>query len=205
MNKTIFALVVVLAAMALAVGSVLRYAHHDRPPKPDLVPYSIIGEIAAEETGPLLHHQQGRIVLITSEPSKVVFQAQQDAFRRRIAKLPGMSIVAEEEVPTDQNLRLTPGTWAAVLQRHPDVDAIVSVYGFGGFTDEELQRLPARLPKMIGLLGVPTGAEQLFARGVDGFAIVITSVPVPGEKYRNSRELFDRHFRIIRPADAASR
>jgi hypothetical protein len=199
MNKTILALVCVLAATALAVVSIYRYTHHNRPPMPDLDPYSLVGEIAAEETSALLH-QRGRIVFVTADPSLVVFQAEQEAFRRGIAKFPGVSIAAEEQVPTDRELRLSPGTWATVLQKYPDVDAIVSVYGFAGFTDAELRQLPDRLPKMIGLFGPSAGAEQLFARGADGFAIVATSMPVPGEKHRNARELFDRHFRIIRPA-----
>jgi hypothetical protein len=198
-KKSLFLLSLAVLVSFLSIGSIVRTIRRDHQ-RVDLSPYETVGRVGAIETASLLQ-QHGRLVLIIGERDAPTVRATLGQFRQSLAQAPELTIIGEENFARDPRTNAPPFQPSAlnqILQKYPNADALVSLCGFPDFTAKELQRLPPRLPKVITVLGEAAGAEQLFAAGVDGFGIVPSSPVVPGEKLRDWRETFDRHFRIVR-------
>jgi hypothetical protein len=205
-KKALCLLSLAVVVSVLSVGSIIRTIRRDHP-RVDLSPYETVGKVAAIETASLLQ-QHGRLVLILSERESPTVQATLAQFRQTLVQAPGLTIVGEENFARDPRTNappFQPANLSQILQKYPDVDALVSLCGFPDFAAADLQHLPPRLPKIILVLGDIAGADQLFAAGADGFGIVASSPIVPGEQIRDWREAFHRHFRIVRPAQASRR
>lgn len=185
------------------VGAMAKKLHH------------VVGEVAAEETARLLG-RPGRVVVVSMDtqmsPTRPA-EAELESFVAAAKKHGPLTIVATPTVVPESSLvrresGLTGRQFLDLLRQYPDVDAIVSLAGAPGLTDEQWQALPKKMPKVVVVMALTFRAElkPLFEENVVQVAITprFNGPPAGARAPESPREWFDYSFQVVTPATAAS-
>jgi hypothetical protein len=170
-------------------------------------PFHALGEVGADQVASLLAGK-GKIVVVAWDNKSFGSQsldAQLDAFRDE-AKKTGLNIVATEFMTPDSPAMLglntlSPQQYFDVIYRHSDVDGIVSFIGLPALQDDEIARLPGRLPKC-AVIGVQREQKlkNLFEHNALQMAILLRANPSMSGSPKSTREWFDRYYQIVNSA-----
>lgn len=198
-------------------------------PKVDITPYTVVGEVAAEETAKVLGNK-GKVLIITADTGKLVgtmakiIENQLKAFQDTIQKQGGITVAGTEKVSSMMfsNLMMPmpgPGMPGApgektetpaeyflnLVKKHPNtsVDAIVSLVGFPMLSDEEISSLGQNIPKFIVVMppGPPMSLKKLMEEQVIQCAITPRMTPPPPSTGTPTtpREKFNQSYEIVTP------
>ena len=209
----------VLVIIICVVFAMIYVASWQGPPQftTDLTTFQAAGETAADETLKLLN-RHGKIVVLVPNAveSKVpVVAAVIAGFTVAVQKQPGVTVVATEPV-TIQDLQLngldkglSPRRYRALVQQHPDVDAVVSLAGVPLLQDADWKDLPAQRPKFIAVfttdrLMTSARLRKLFAEHVVQLAIIPRPAPPAGAKVpKTAHDRFEQLFMVTGAEQAA--
>lgn len=169
-----------------------------------------VGERLAEEIAQTVG-PKGRLVLVTLERgSSRVLDAQFDAFQRRLEKWPGLEVVRTDEIDASKGDKYGPGTglsarrWLRLVEKHAEVDAIVSFIGVPDPKDLKLTNDRSGSGGKPGLYAVsrsPKELAPLLEAGLLKRAVVPRfTFPAPGpETPRTAEEWFENRFQVVTP------
>jgi hypothetical protein len=201
-KQWLIGLVGVLAVIALSIWIVRAW---NEGTTIELSPYTVSGEMLADETSKLLNGQ-GRIVVLALDTKKIPIpyaEAQLKAFQKQLKKKSRITITAIELVSPASGegmISLSGAKYLEAVRQHDGADAIVSFVGSPGLTEAELRHLPAKRP-----LGIVFGdnmgpqLQWLFRAGVVQVAVTkrFTPLPGPGREPQTAREWFDFYFELV--------
>jgi hypothetical protein len=213
MNKQSFALI---AALLAIFGSVLSLYFSQRDPGIDVKPYQALGAVAAEETAKLLGGK-GSVVIMAADLGEYknlapMLDAKINSFRKTLKRAGGVTLIAIERVrihpPSLGRVGefMLPDQLTRVIEKHPRVDAIVSLVGLSPLTDQETRMLKQNATKLVVASGYDGTYKQLLQTRVLQLAIIPRSEnpPETAAKPRTTRDWFDRDYEIVTPNTAAS-
>jgi len=195
-----------ILAIFVSIGS-LFFTYCDRPPKINLKPFLAIGQITAEETSKLLSGK-GKVVLVVMDTGKYQskpLESQIETFKRTLEKQNGVILVAIEKLEMNDLMMAGPEMglpgelYLKILQQHPDVDAIVSFVGAPRLSDDQIDELGEKIPKLVAVVGMPMGLKRYFEDQLIQVAIVPRFEPQPqgGKKPETLREWFDQTYTVV--------
>ncbi len=108
--------------------------------------------------------------------------------------------------PLDPPREFDSAMFFAMLEKHPNVSAIVSFVGTPPLTDEEIRRLVRNIPKLIVADTARAGLKTSFEEGVIHLGIIRR--PGIGEKAfkppKTLRQYFDQVYTVVTPETASS-
>ena len=222
------AVALLLFLIAISIASLFLSLREPPPPKPDMRPLLEVAKVLAEETSVLLE-KQGQVVVITAEGSDP-HKAQIEAFQASL-KQKGMVPAIVENLKPEQ-MRQGPGMggipadrFLKLLEKYPDAAAVVSFIGPPEFKDDEMSKLPPRIPKIAVFASMGTGVKKLLQKEIIQVAIIPRMgppPPPPNESGRSSpaaigatttnqaktmsgREMFDMRYEIVTPESDLSK
>jgi hypothetical protein len=207
--------VVCVLVILLSLGSII-IRQCGRRVSVNLHPYIGAGELLADETIKLLHNQ-GQIVLVAYDTKKAPMafaSVQQDAFTKRLKKQSRITIAAVESLsfnPPEAMMGpfvLNGEKYRALIGKHANVDAFVSLVGAPVMTDAEMRQLPEKMPRCVVFGGGGPGMQfkDLFRYDIIQVAVVgrFTPTDANAPKPRTDEEWCKRYFQVITAATAPS-
>src|SRR5262245_61434467 len=199
-------LIAAISLIAILAAGLSIHFHLRQPDRGDTPPMDqIVGETLAEEVIDALGGT-GRIVLVTLEKGRLAdLDKYVDAFRHRIYKTP-IKIANTDEISSEKAGKYGPGSgmsakrFVRIMEKHRNVDAIVSFVGTPDGEDKELENLKAPVVKFIAFSRAPDDIDELFKNKLLTSAIVPRfQFPAPGsEKPRSRAEWFAKYYQIVR-------
>jgi len=169
-----------------------------------------VGEVAAEQTAQLLG-QQGHLVLLAVDTSRfknLQADTQRQAFLQAVKKYRALRVVATEWVdPTTirggADFGLDSRVFFEALARHPQAAALVSLVGAPHLTDEEMDRLPQPLPRLVAVqaMGCRADLRRWHARKLVQVEIAPRALPPSADARppKSAREWFARYYEVLAP------
>jgi hypothetical protein len=207
----------ILGVLGFAVVCVF---FHARPPVNMSASLSLndaVGQVAAEETLKLLHHQ-GQILLLTEDNSivlNVALDSQVKSFRESTNQKNGVKIAAIEKIRRDRiaearNPRirgLSSGQLMEAVRGHPGIAGLVSFMGWPVLEPQDLNTLKTSGVKCVAVFNSPFGIDftSLGAQQILDLGIVAREQPVEtgGNKPKTARKLFDQFYTLMEPGAVA--
>jgi len=199
-------LVAVGAVVAIVAAGVVIY-RNTRAPK-DEVKLSLqeaLGEALAEETIKATAGQ-GQIVIITLEKGQSPELDQYvAAFKDRIYDT-AVKIARTDHISAEKAGKYGPGSgmsgkrFVRIIEKYPNVDAIVSFVGTPDGKDEALKAITPSVPKFIAFSRDPDDIDEMFKNKLLFAALVPRfEFPAPGpDKPKTKQDLFQRHYQVVR-------
>jgi len=195
-------MLLVAAGAVILISLVLIFRRTARPAPPDLLGFSVVGEVAAEETARLIGGR-GRVVVIYFEPAggamRRTFESLRGAIESRIGNMAGIQVVARENVTLDS---VTDSRKAAdLVLKHGGVDAIVLVGGQSSIGSGPFLGFQQSVPgaKLVAVLTF--GSEEtkrLLEAGILTLAIEYPLHPLPSPtSSRGPRDAFDSVYVVV--------
>jgi hypothetical protein len=199
-------LIAVLALLAIIGAGLSIYSYLRKPEdKINIAIHEAVGEALAEEVIKSLK-SEGKIVLVTLEKGQShELDEHLRAFKDRIYDTP-VKIAGTDHVSSDKSPKFGPGAgmsgkrFLRVMQKYPNIDAVVSFVGTPDGDDAELKYLKPPLPKFFAFSRAPHDIDELVKDELLTAAIVPRfQFPAPGpEKPKTKQDWFTRHYQIVR-------
>ncbi|MEO7297794.1 MAG: hypothetical protein ABI042_04380 [Verrucomicrobiota bacterium] len=190
---------------AICASAVWIYFTQFRPPQVNETLHRGIGEVMAEETKQLLGNKGRIIVVAINTPKTPELKVQLEAFKTALEK----SAIKIDDVlmldTKDQPKYRTGGGFSSgrfvrTMQKHKNMDALVSFVGAPHLSDSEYEELSKfTLPKFIAQSMATEKLPKLFEKKVLQVAIVPRyefPSPISGNP-KNSREWFLKRFQVM--------
>ena len=149
-------------------------------PKPSKLPIYEAGQMVADETLKLIG-RKGNVVVIAMDNS--YSKPQLKAFRQTIEKQPGAEVTAVEYVAAGELAKgamgsaLSSETFLRLIQKHRNAAAIVSLVGPPVLSDQEIDKLDAKIPKVVVFAPMGFGIRKLLEEQVVQVAIIPRITP----------------------------
>jgi hypothetical protein len=207
---------IIASVVAIIVASIILVIYFTRSgslSRASLAPFTALGQVTAEETAKLLGNR-GRIIVVTQDVHQpgapAVLEGELKAFHETIKKQPDLTLVGTEtvrinpDVPSEQGL--SADLYSSLLQKYPDLDAIVSLVGPPSLTRQQIQGLPQKLPKCVAVSLGDAPLRNLFRADVVQVAIVnrLDATPPSAKKPASAREAFEQLFQVVTVDNANS-
>ncbi len=197
------AVVVILICLAS-----IFFTYHQPTYKPDIKPDLALGQMMAEEPSKLLGNK-GKIVVVTvdaKETQSWAVEFQMKAFLETLSRQGEITVTATETLgfihPT-----MPSSMFFSILEKHPNISAIVSFVEFPMLSDEEMNRLGENTPKVVAFFPEPSmGLKKLFEDRIVHVAIMhrfdLETAPSPAP--RTLREWINHLYIAVTPETASS-
>jgi hypothetical protein len=206
-KRTVVTAVSVVLIVISLVSIYFTQFHTPAPPKVDTSIYTVVGEVAGEETAKVLN-KKGKIVVVSTDTKNMkgemskVFDCELKAFEEAIKKCPGVQIVARETVATFMTFMMpappplpagakgpgpgegieNPSQWLIKLaKKYPttNVDAVVLLGGFPMLSDDDIGQLDPTTPRFIVVMqpGIPVMLKKYLDQQIIVLAIQPRMMP----------------------------
>ncbi len=178
-------------------------------------PFSTVGQVAGDEVLKLLNNRGKIVVVMASGPpiESQTMTSQVDALNEVVKKQPGITVVATEQIVYEKGpeIIMAGDQYLQILQRHSDVDAIVSFAGFPHMTDEQINSLGqeqkvSQCALILSMGPMMPGLKRLFDNQLIQLAIVprFQTAALAEKPPTTTWERFDRFFMVITSENASS-
>jgi len=161
-----------VAVVVILISLVLIFRRTARPAAPDLLGFSVVGEVAAEETARLLNGQGG-VAVIFVDPSGgglPGMEVVQRALAKKLRQGTGLRITSEDVV--SYGAQELSRQVVELVKKRAAADAIVIVGGTTKLHTEDFTSLPKSHPKLVSVLAFGPGEVlQLFETETLGLAV----------------------------------
>lgn len=167
-----------------------------------------VGEVLAERAAQLLGGRGRIVVLSFHQAENPAVNTQTTAFLAAVRRTGALTVVATEFVSAGDQSRkgvqrgLDPQRLLAVVQAHPDANAIVSFVGAPPLTEKLRTQWTAQSPKFLAVSLVRKELAALLGGQVLQVAIVPRfQYPAPvSENPHTAREWFDQFYQVVTTA-----
>ncbi|MBI4025395.1 MAG: hypothetical protein HY360_10480 [Verrucomicrobia bacterium] len=205
-------------AIVAIVGSLVSifFTQCERPPKINMKPYLAIGQVMAEETSKLISNK-GEIVVVVMDSKKFktpTIDAQLSTFQETLKKQGGIHVAATEAMSMEKmgmmhgpEMGMPGEMFLQILEKHPNVAAVVSFVGPPSLKDDEISKLPQNIPKVVAFSSMGMGLKKLFEENVIQVAIVPRFDMKPQEHKKEPvtlRDWFDQYYSVVTAETASS-
>ncbi len=205
---------VVVAIFAL-IGSWVSmfFTECDQTPKPRMEPHLALGQLMAEETSKLLGGG-GQVVVVTMYPPQggSAVEANLNAFKKTLSGQGKVAVTAVETVVQPDAVEMAPmegvpsSLFFRILEKYPNVSAIVSFAGAPLLSDEEITKMGEKIPKVIVFSSDGAGLKKCFEEKVVQAAIIFRTDATgdTSKKPGTLREWSDKYYQVVTPETASS-
>lgn len=202
--------VLVVISVLVLIGAAVSIVHTLRGPRVniDYGPYESLGEVTAEETAQLLH-DRGRVVVWLLDLGGVVQPVNRtvlDQFRRSLRAHPHIRVVDVEwfrpeiDAQDDQPGIFSTRQFRQLLDKHREVDAIVSFAGMPPLTANDIAQLGEPRPKIIAVPYVCASGNLKLSIQKDVVQVAIVPRLSPTRKLPENpspRERFEQYYSVV--------
>jgi hypothetical protein len=202
-KKPIVVGVCVLAIVASILS--LFITQCESSPKIDVSRYGAAAEGLARKLGE--NPPAGNNIVIVMMDPKIdsqVFHAQAEGFEEGFKASKGKFTEVDrfyiklEDMERGTGSGMPTKVFFEVLDKHPDVDAIVSLVGIPLLTDDEIDQLPAKIPELHALVLYGVGVKRAFDEGILMAAVLPKYEKIPeGPDPKDSQQLFDKYYQYV--------
>lgn len=203
---------VTIVSIVMVILSLISIYYTQRPKvaKINLTPYEAMGFVMGEETSKLLGGK-GKVAIVYMKSSHYKMpdvDSQLKGLHAAFKEVPEVTIVGEEtvepellgEVGADEVL---PGEmFSEVLNKHPDMDALISFIGAPGLTDEQLKGFESKPLKVVTFAVPSLGLKQLLENDLVQVAVVRKEDQTPSGKAENLQDSFNQFWVVITKQNA---
>ncbi len=193
-----------IAAIVISILS-LFLTQCERSPKIDVSRQAAATEGLGKRLGQELP-EGSKLVLVMMDSSvdSPVFRGQTQGFNRGFGPYEGkFKIVGRVTVKIDDMSRGTGAgmpnkVYLDILKQYPDADAVASLIGIPLLTDQEIDQLPANVPRLYAVILYGVGVKRAFEEGILSAAILpkIERINPEGDP-QDADALFDKYYRYI--------
>jgi hypothetical protein len=202
---------VCIAAIIISILS-LFITQCEKSPKIDVSRYGAAAEGLGKRVGTELA-DGSKIVIVGMDPKieSQVFTAQSKGFDRGFGPHEGKITVVEhyyiklEDMSRGTGSGMPTKVYFDVIQKHPTVDAVVSLVGIPLLSDSEIDQLPANIPKLYALILYGIGVKRAFDEGILSAAVIPKYEKIEeGSDPQEADALFDKYYRYVTEQDYES-
>jgi len=202
---------VCVAAIIISILS-LFITQCEKTPKIDVSRYAAAAEGLGKRLGQELP-DGAKIVLVSMDPSieSQVFSAQMKGFDKGIAPFTSKVNIVEryniklEDMSRGTGSGMPTKVYLDVIQKYPTVDAVASLVGIPLLSDEEIDQLPANIPKLYAMILYGIGVKRAFDEGILSAAVIPKYEKVEeGGDPKDSEALFNKYYRYVTEEDYES-
>ena len=170
--------------------------------------HQMVGDVTAQETIKLVG-KKGRVVVVsmdTSQSKARPAEMELEHFLKTLKNLSTLTVVTTQLVTPESSVTrsesgLSAETFIGMVQQHPDVDVLVSFAGAPVLSAEQIQALPAKIPKVIAVLALTfqSRLKPLFEQNIIQVAITprFDGPPAGTKPPETVREWFDYSFKVL--------
>jgi len=174
--------------------------------EPRLQVQNLIGEALAAETIKALDGKGSVVIVTLEEGESSELDTHAEVFEEALKKT-SIKIVRTYSVSGDKSSKYGPGSgmsgrrFAKVVEKYPNVDAIISFVGVPDPDDDEMKELKDKpLPKFLAFTRSPKHLQELLdKKWIQAAVSTRFQFPAPGpEKPKTPQQWFDKNFQIVR-------
>ena len=202
---------VCIVAIVISILS-LFITQCESSPKIDVSRYAAAAEGLGKKLGQELP-DGSKVVLVSMDPKieSQVFSAQMEGFDKGFAPFTSKIEIVEryniklEDMSRGTGSGMPTKVYTDVLQKHPNVDVIASLVGIPLLSDEEIDQLPANIPKLYAMILYDIGVKRAFDEGILSAAVIPKYEKIDeGSDPKDAEALFNKYYRYVTEADYES-